>query len=170
MMWGAGTPAFDGPALGRRDTICYPRPISEHVPILVGGGGERRTLRLVAQYADACNVMGEPETVRHKVAVLRSHCEEVGRDVADVEVTHLSPLLVGADRDEVARLVEAGRGSSQSAAGYAERMLAGTTDDHIGRFRQLADAGVSTAIVSLAGMDDAAGVERFAPVVAAFAD
>lgn len=168
LMWGPGTPSFDGPALGSRDTICYPRPISEHVPILVGGGGERQTLRLVAQYADACNIMGEPETVRRKVAVLRSHCEQVGRDTAEVEVTHLSPVLVGADRDDVARLVEAGRGRSQSAAAYSERMLAGTADDHIGRFRGLADAGVDTAIVALSGVDDATGVERFAPVIEAF--
>lgn len=168
LMWGPGTPVFEGPALGRRDAICYPRPISAHIPILVGGGGERRTLRLVAQYADACNVMGEPETVRHKVAVLRSHCEQVGRDIADIDVTHLSPILVGADRDDVTQLVEAGRGSSRSSTVHAERTLAGTTDDHIGRFRSLADAGVCEAIVSLTGVDDAAGIERFAPVVAAF--
>ncbi|CAN5911047.1 hypothetical protein BH23ACT10_BH23ACT10_37770 [soil metagenome] len=167
LMWGPGTPTFDGPVLGRRVAICYPRPISEHIPILVGGGGERRTLQLVAQYADACNLMGEPDTVRHKVAVLGSHCAQVGRDPAEIDVTHLSPVLVGSDRDDVERLVEAGRGS-QSPNAYAERMLPGTTDDHIGRFRELADAGVSTAIVALAGVDDAAGVERFAPVIAAF--
>lgn len=57
LLWGPGTPPFEGEVLGRRETLCYPRPIQEHVPILVGGGGERRTLRLAARHADACNVM-----------------------------------------------------------------------------------------------------------------
>ena len=58
--------------------MCYPRPLQAHVPILVGGSGERRTLRLVARYADACNLFGELPTIRHKVGVLRRHCEELG--------------------------------------------------------------------------------------------
>ena len=49
------------------EAICYPRPLQERIPILVGGSGERRTLRLVARYADACNLFGEPPTVRRKV-------------------------------------------------------------------------------------------------------
>ena len=57
--------------------MCYPRPLQQHVPILVGGNGERRTLRLAAKYADACNLIGELDVVRRKVAVLRSHCEDV---------------------------------------------------------------------------------------------
>ncbi len=167
-MWGAGTPQFDGAVLGARDTVCYPRPISEHVPILVGGGGERVTLRLVAQYADACNLMGEPDRVKHKLEVLRAHCGHVGRDIADIEVTHLSSVLVGADRADLVRRVAAAAGSSLSAESYAERSLAGTIDDHIGRFRLLADVGVQTAIVALADLDDPAAVERFAPVIAAY--
>ena len=58
--------------------LCYPRPLQEHVPVLVGGNGERRTLRLAAQYADACNVIGEVEVVARKVAVLHAHCDDVG--------------------------------------------------------------------------------------------
>lgn len=168
LLWGPGAPTFDGAVLGRREAICYPRPIQEHVPLLVGGSGERRTLRLVAQYADACNLMGEPDVVRHKVAVLRQHCRELGRDPDEVEVTHLSPLLVGTDRGELRALVEAHRGPSGTHATAAERLAAGTVDDHIGRFRLLAEAGVRTSIVSLTGLADAAAVERFAPVIAAF--
>jgi predicted kinase len=68
--WGPGEPT------------CYPRPLQERVPIIVGGNGERRTLRLVARYADGCNLQGEPDVVAAKVAVLRRHCDEVGRDPA----------------------------------------------------------------------------------------
>jgi alkanesulfonate monooxygenase SsuD/methylene tetrahydromethanopterin reductase-like flavin-dependent oxidoreductase (luciferase family) len=168
LQWGPGTPVFDGELLGRREAICYPRPIQEHVPILLGGGGEHRTLRLVARHADACNLMGEPDLVRHKLAVLAGHCRDLGRDPSGVEVTHLSPLLVGRDRGEVVALVDAIRGRSATRAAATERLTAGTVEEHVGRFRQLAEVGVQTAIVSLADLEDAAAVERFAPVIAAF--
>ncbi|MGC1512901.1 MAG: LLM class F420-dependent oxidoreductase, partial [Acidimicrobiales bacterium] len=74
----------DGPYQGKHhqlaETICSPRPISSPRPrILVGGGGEKKTLRLVARYADACNLFGEAPTIARKVEVLRRHCAEVDR-------------------------------------------------------------------------------------------
>jgi len=64
-----------------------PLPVQEHLPIMIGGAGERKTLRIVAKYADIWNVFGLPETVAHKDAVLRQHCEEVGRDQSAIERT-----------------------------------------------------------------------------------
>ncbi len=64
-----------------------PAPVQDHLPIVIGGGGERRTLRIVARYADACNVGGGLDNVRHKDEVLRRHCAEVGRDEAEIERT-----------------------------------------------------------------------------------
>jgi alkanesulfonate monooxygenase SsuD/methylene tetrahydromethanopterin reductase-like flavin-dependent oxidoreductase (luciferase family) len=168
LMWGPGAPAFHGRVLRVDEAVCYPRPLQDRVPIVVGGGGERRTLRLVARYADACNFMGEPDTVRHKLEVLRRHCTDTGRDPAAIEVTHLTPLLVTGDRAELAATVDRLRGPSQSPEAFLERVMGGTVDDHVGRFRQLADAGVQTAIVSLAGITDPAPVERFGEVIAAF--
>ena len=63
-----------------REVRNEPAPIQAHMPLLIGGGGERKTLRIVAQYADACNVGGGFENVKHKDEVLRRHCEEIGRD------------------------------------------------------------------------------------------
>lgn len=83
----------DGPYAGRHyqlaETICSPRPIQSPRPsILIGGGGERKTLRLVAQYADACNLFGgDVELVRHKLQVLDQHCADLGRDPATVQRT-----------------------------------------------------------------------------------
>jgi F420-dependent oxidoreductase-like protein len=83
----------DGPFRGRHyqlaETVCVPAPLQQpHPPVLVGGGGERKTLRLVAQYADACNVFGEsPEVVAHKLDVLARHCDDVGRDLAEIDKT-----------------------------------------------------------------------------------
>jgi F420-dependent oxidoreductase-like protein len=86
----------DGPYQGRHyqlaETICSPRPIQQpRPPILIGGSGERKTLRLVAQYADACNLLGvaEPADVAHKLDVLTRHCDAEGRDPATIEKTML---------------------------------------------------------------------------------
>lgn len=169
LMWSPGAPAFAGKALDVPEAICYPRPLQERIPILVGGGGERRTLRLVAEHADACNIMGEPDVVRRKVEALGRHCDRIGRNPAEIEVTHLTPLLIAGDREELAARVEELKGPAQAPEAFLERVLGGTVDDHVGRFRELAEAGVQTAIVSLAGIADPTPVERFGEVIAAFA-
>jgi F420-dependent oxidoreductase-like protein len=168
LLWGKGSPPFSGQVVQVPETLCYPRPLQEHVPMLIGGGGERRTLRLAAQYADACNVMGDLATVQRKAAVLRSHCVDVGRDPAEVAVTHLSTALVGATDGDVAALVERLRPRRQPANRYAAAVHAGTISDHIGRCRQLADAGVSEVMLRLPDLDDTAPLERMSQVIAAF--
>ena len=87
-MWSDDDGAYEGKHYQLEATLCRPAPVSSPRPrILIGGGGERKTLRLVAQYADACNLMGDPGEVAHKIDVLRSHCEAVGRDPNEIEVT-----------------------------------------------------------------------------------
>jgi alkanesulfonate monooxygenase SsuD/methylene tetrahydromethanopterin reductase-like flavin-dependent oxidoreductase (luciferase family) len=136
LMWGPGSPSFEGKTITVPEAICYPRPKQEHVPMMIGGGGERKTLKLVAQYADACNVFGDAATVRHKIDVLHKHCASVDRNPADIAVTQLSVPAEGM-----------------------------STDDQIGRYRELADAGVQMAIV---GLTQVSAIERFAPVIEAF--
>src|ERR671922_1459225 len=150
LMWGPGAPRFEGRTIAVSEATCYPRPLQERVPIVVGGSGERRTLRLVARHADACNLFGEPDTVRHKVAVLRDHCTTEERDPATIEITHLAPARVIA--------------STQSRDGPG----AATVEEHVGRYRELAEAGIQTAIVGLGDADGADSVRRFADVIAAF--
>ena len=150
LMWGPGAPRFEGRTVTVDEAICYPRPLQERIPILVGGSGERRTLRLVARHADACNLFGDPDTIRHKLAVLREHCAAERRDPATIAVTHLARARVIRD------------GEAREAGADA------TVEEHVGRYRELAEAGVQTAIV---GIGDAAGPEtvaRFADVIAAF--
>jgi F420-dependent oxidoreductase-like protein len=165
LLWGPGTPAFSGRVLKVPEAMCYPRPLQERIPILVGGSGEQRTLRLVARYADACNLFGEPSTVRHKVEVLRRHCEAVERDPAAVEVTHLSTVLVGDRQSGVESAVERLRPKRMSAERFAERVNAGTVEQHVGRFEELGRAGVQTAIVSLPDVEEPDSIARFGRII-----
>jgi F420-dependent oxidoreductase-like protein len=84
-----------------------PRPIRGDIPILVGGSGERKTLRLVAQYADGCNIFGDPERVRHLMGVLDSHCADVGRDPREITRTRLGTLAIAATHEEAQRRLAA---------------------------------------------------------------
>jgi F420-dependent oxidoreductase-like protein len=147
VLWGAGGRPFRGAVLDLPDTGAYPRPLQERVPLVVGGGGERRTLALAARYADAANVLGDLATVRRKARVLREHCAAAGREVA---LSHLTTALVGPDPEA---LVERLRPRGAEPARFAAAVHAGTVADQVGRFRELADAEP---------------VERFAPVIAAF--
>ncbi|MCW2723498.1 MAG: class F420-dependent oxidoreductase [Frankiales bacterium] len=109
-----------------------------HPPILVGGSGEKKTLRLVAQYADACNIFEAGlDVVRHKLEVLRAHCEAVGRPYADIERTSLGRLTLSRD----------GRDGTS------------TVDQAVERFGALAAVGVDQALVSFPNVYDEAAFE-----------
>jgi alkanesulfonate monooxygenase SsuD/methylene tetrahydromethanopterin reductase-like flavin-dependent oxidoreductase (luciferase family) len=82
--------AVTSPAGGRyrfKDLVLHPQPLQAHLPIMIGGSGEKKTLRTVARYADQWNAMGSVEKLRHKVEVLRGHCEAVGRDPTEIAFT-----------------------------------------------------------------------------------
>jgi F420-dependent oxidoreductase-like protein len=91
-MWSDDDGAFDGRHYQLAETICVPPPIQQpHPPVVVGGIGEHKTLRLVAEYADACNLFDiGRDGLAHKIDVLHRHCDDVARDPADVTVTVLS--------------------------------------------------------------------------------
>lgn len=100
-MWSDDDGPYDGRHYTLAETVCVPPPVQQpRPPILVGGSGERKTLRLVAQYADACNLFGQaPEVVAHKLEVLQRHCDDVGRDYADIQRTMLAATDPLADVD-----------------------------------------------------------------------
>jgi alkanesulfonate monooxygenase SsuD/methylene tetrahydromethanopterin reductase-like flavin-dependent oxidoreductase (luciferase family) len=168
VMWGPGAPAFEGRTVTVPEAVCYPRPVQEHLPIVVGGGGERRTLRLAARYADGCNVFGEPDAVRHKVTVLHRHCAEVGRDPSEVLVSHLSTAVVRPSRRGLDAAVDALRGRAVTRESAIVPLGAGTVTEQVGRYRRLAEAGVGTAIVALPDVATPGALESFGEVIAAF--
>jgi F420-dependent oxidoreductase-like protein len=97
-MWSANVAAYSGKHYRLAETLSSPQPISKpHPPIMIGGAGEKRTLRLVAQYADACNLYAfdNPDDMRPKLEVLRRHCDAVGRTYEEIERTAIGVLKLG---------------------------------------------------------------------------
>ncbi len=91
--------AFEGRQFQAARLLNSPQSLSRpRVPIMVGGGGEKKTLRLVAQYADACNVFGSPEGIARKYAILAEHCAAVGRDPDEIERSTLQNVNLGTRR------------------------------------------------------------------------
>lgn len=132
---------FDGRHYELAETLSVPPPISRpHPPILIGGGGERKTLRLVAQYADACNLFGaKPTEVAHKLDVLRQHCEDVGRDESSIRKTILyqGDTLVGGDVDGFAEAM-----SEYAALGIDQCIVMPMTDEPAGWIEEMCGAAV----------------------------
>jgi alkanesulfonate monooxygenase len=121
----------DGPYQGKHyklaRTLNVPQPLQRpHPPILIGGGGEKKTLRLVAQYADATNVFGGPEAIAHKYEVLREHCAAVGRNYDEIERSNLQTIYF--ERESPSQIVD--------------------------RFGELADAGAQHVIFSVVDVHD----------------
>lgn len=103
-MWSPSEEPFDGEHYHLGRTLNSPQPL-HHPFLMVGGGGEKRTLRLVAQYADACNIGASPEAA-HKLDVLRAHCDDVGRDYDAIEKTTMLALSPDDTVDDVVRAAE----------------------------------------------------------------
>ena len=116
-MFANETTSFDGKWFKVTDAINNPKPIQAGgPPILIGGSGEKKTLRMVAQYGDACNVFGDAATVRHLMEVLDAHCERLGRDPKSICRTRLGTLVIGRTMEEAeAKLAERLGGTDLSA-------------------------------------------------------
>ncbi len=147
-MWSGDESPYDGKYYQLAEPITRPMPLSKpHPPILIGGGGEKKTLRLVAQYGDACNLFvgpGNLDMLRHKLDVLKQHCADVGRNYDEIEKTTLGSLQLSASE------------STQPLIDYCH---------------QLAELGVDQALFNMPGYDLAV-IERVGkeiiPAVAGF--
>jgi len=132
-MWSDNNGAFKGKHYQLAETLCSPAPVSSPRPrIMIGGGGEKKTLRLVAQYADACNLFGTPDIVAHKLEVLKRHCDAVGRDMREIEVTALLQAQDDWTPDDVVREAE-----GYAAVGTDTVMASAMGDDPAGKLEAL---------------------------------
>lgn len=134
-----------------------PPPVRSRMPIMIGGGGEKKTLRSVAKYADQWNVFGSPDVLRHKDSVLRRHCEEVGRDHTEIERTTSGKILIRENesqaKDALADLMEHNKTPLASIADD-ETFWVGTADELIERMLAYREVGFHTFIAEMAAPYD----------------
>jgi F420-dependent oxidoreductase-like protein len=135
---------FEGQYFEIQNAPNQPAPLQQRMPLLIGGGGEQRTMRLAAQYADHWNTWTIPEVLAHKVSVLRQHCDQAGRDPAEIHVSTQALLFLSADKEWLAEAM------SQRRAGPARTgapVISGTpaeVTEIVGRY---AEAGADELIV-----------------------
>jgi F420-dependent oxidoreductase-like protein len=143
MMWSQPRTTFEGRYFQVKDAILEPKPVQKpHPPVMIAGGGEQLTLRAVARLGDLCNIGGDVATVRHKLDVLRRHCDTAKRDIATIEVTHNNSWLIARNDAGVAAKRE-----RLSARGPL-RGFVGTVSEAIDLIGQYRDAGVDLLINS----------------------
>ncbi|HKU97943.1 MAG TPA: LLM class F420-dependent oxidoreductase [Vineibacter sp.] len=142
-MWTQKRTTFHGKYFHAEDAILEPKPLQKpHPPVMIGGGGEQLTLRAVARLADACNVGGTPDVVRHKFEVLRRHCDAAQRDYAAIERTNVTSLVIA--RDAAALAAKRQRlAVPESFYGFA-----GTVSDVVDLIGRYQDAGAQLFICS----------------------
>lgn len=149
-LWTTDRFSFQGKYYEIRDALCFPKPIQKpYPPILIGGSGENVTLKLVAKYGNACNLMGGPRTIRHKLEKLREHCKAVDRNYDEILKTKLGHLIIGKDAKEVSLMVQRNRNPSVTDEQYNERVIYGTPDQVAEKVQEFVNAGVQYLIFNL---------------------
>jgi F420-dependent oxidoreductase-like protein len=157
--------SFNGKYYQIRNAYCNPKPIQKpSPPILVGGSGERKTLKIVAKYADACNLFGSPETVRKKLNILKEHCKSVGRDYDSILKTKLGAVIVD-DNDDMAknRVLQVFRGIPEEQIN--EFVIYGTPEDVSRQIEILEQVGIQYLIVDLDPYRELEALDTFASKV-----
>ena len=137
-----------------------PRPVRGDIPIMVGGSGERKTLRLVAQYADASNVFGDVERVRHLIGVLEGHCETVGRNPGEITKTKLATLALGTTEEEAQLKLQPRRDRGVSEERIAAQSIVGDPDAVAEQVAAFLDAGLDGLVVNIPDVHDLETVAR----------
>ena len=157
--------SFNGKYYQIRNAYCNPKPIQKpSPPILVGGSGERKTLKIVAKYADACNLFGSPETVRKKLDILKKHCKSVGRDYSSILKTKLSVVIVDDNNDMAINRVR------KTFVGMPEEQIKefaiyGTPEDVSRQIEILEQVGIQYLIVDLEPYRELEALDTFASKV-----
>jgi alkanesulfonate monooxygenase SsuD/methylene tetrahydromethanopterin reductase-like flavin-dependent oxidoreductase (luciferase family) len=158
-------PTASGPRYSARAIRNDPLPVQERLPLLIGGSGERVTLKLVARYGDANNVGGGLETVKRKEAVLLQHCETVGRDPAEIErTTGLGTIIIRDSRAEAARVRREIFERNGGAVASGDQVV-GTPEDVAEAAAPFLEIGYRHLIVDFAAPYDEETMTRFATEV-----
>ena len=159
----------DGPTYAMRDAVCRPLPVQKHLPMLIGGSGRQKTLRVVAQYADGWNTSGSIEEVQDALATLTRHCDEIGRDIATIEKTVSFPIVLRDDAAAAERRMAELRASNGVPESDFGSYLAGSPAEVADTLRRYLDLGFETVIVRMPAPYDRETIERM-PEVAGLLD
>jgi F420-dependent oxidoreductase-like protein len=154
--------SFNGKYYKIQNAYCNPKPIQKpSPPILVGGSGEKRTLRIVAKYADACNLFGSAETVRKKLNILKEHCKSIGRDYDSILKSTLGAIVID-DNKEMAksRVQQTFKGIPEEQIN--EFVMYGTPEDILREIELLEQAGIQYLIVDLEPSRELEALDMFA--------
>ncbi|MBM7789881.1 LLM class flavin-dependent oxidoreductase [Tenggerimyces flavus] len=161
-MWTEEKTSFEGSYYRVQDVVNQPKGVqSPHIPLLIAGGGEKVTLKLVAQYADACNVMASPEVIAHKYAILAEHCANVGRDDATIHRTATTVCIIR-DTDAEARASLPPGLEFAYPGDLVSYLLIGTVDTVRERLAAYEAAGVQELVIGFEDPTDATLVRSFA--------
>jgi F420-dependent oxidoreductase-like protein len=148
------------------DALAEPRPIQAHLPILIGGSGPKKTLRTTAKYGDAWNTSGTIDEVRQRLDILRGHCEDVGRDFGEIELTVSFPIIVRDDTSEAETAYAATLASNGTQDMGNVPTLLGNPELVADGIRPYAELGFETVIVRLAAPYDLETIARIPEVAA----
>lgn len=148
----AGQATVDGERHHIKDAYNNPKPLRGDIPILIGGSGEKKTLRMVAQYAQASNVFGDVERIKHLMSVIDGHCETVGRDPSEITRTKLATLLIAETHEEAAAAADALRGPMGER--FDAMVLFGDPDGIAEQLAAHRDAGLDGVIVNMPQVGD----------------
>ena len=146
------------------DVHHNPLPVQPHMPIMIGGSGEKKTLRTVARYADMWNAMGTPEFMAHKVDVLRGHCDAVGRDIAEIEFTLGVKLTIRDTKADAVRVREAAMAHNRTPPediADDDTFWEGSPEEIADMLRPYVDLGFTTILSEQPAPYDAETLERF---------
>jgi F420-dependent oxidoreductase-like protein len=146
-MWTQEEAVFEGKYFQVRGAINQPKGVQKpHIPLLIGGSGEKVTLKLVAQYADACNVGGDIPNIRHKLAVLKDHCEKVGREYNTIKRTAIVDTVAIAETEEaaIAKLTDDERNNLET---LRKSSLIGTPTQINERLAEYEEVGIQELII-----------------------
>lgn len=161
-LWTEENATFDGRYYHIKDAINQPKGIQQpHIPLLVAGGGEKVTLKLVAKYADYCNIAGDPATLEHKFSVLKQHCAAVGRDYESIHKTVMTLCIMGDTDEEAAQLVPPWA-PAVFPGNVAEYGLVGTVDTIRERLANYEAAGVDELTITFIDALELTTMRRYA--------
>jgi len=166
-MWSEPQVKFDGRYFHTDDVFCEPKP-ARRPPILIGGGGEKVLLKLVAKHADIWNNLAvNLEQLAHKAAVVRRHCEAIGRDPATLRISQQTMVVIGSDEADAKSKQEK---AQRIYGGHMGSGIAGTPQQCIDQIAALAAQGCSLLMIEFFGRDIAEPAQLFAEqVIPAFA-